>query len=218
MIAEHRSGTGPQESEVKPLGRAIVQLTPLAWVLAGPLYAVGAPVQADAIVVLAGGAGESGIAGQGHEERLARVLELYKKGYARRLLLSSGHSRAFREPELMRAIAISNGVAPESVFVIQDGGSTHRMIADADAWVRERKFSRILLVSSPFHMRRSLLVWRKIDPSLEVVPVPAFRSEFYGYSESDGRRHYPRGASIRQIGGIIREYAAIVYYRLSGRL
>ena len=58
--------------------------TPLAWWLAEPLRIVEAPQPADAIVVFAGGVGESGGAGGGVQERVARAVDLYRDGVAPR--------------------------------------------------------------------------------------------------------------------------------------
>jgi len=60
-----------------------------------------------------------------------------------------------------------------------------------------------LLVSSPYHMRRAVLVWRKMAGGIDVVPTPVPYSQFYAHG---------RGASLEQIRGIIHEYASIVAY------
>jgi uncharacterized SAM-binding protein YcdF (DUF218 family) len=61
----------------------------------------------------------------------------------------------------------------------------------------------VLLVSSPYHMRRALLVWRKVAPDVHVIPVPPPKSQFYDHV---------RGASLEQIRAILHEYFAIVGY------
>jgi len=61
----------------------------------------------------------------------------------------------------------------------------------------------VLLVSSPYHMRRALLVWRKVAPDVHVIPAPPPKSQFYDHA---------RGASLEQIRAILHEYLAIVGY------
>lgn len=195
-----------------------LRCTPLVWWLAGPLRLSAHPVAADAVIVLAGGAGESGVAGQGHEERLAQAIAFYRQGYVPRMLLCSGYVRAFREPDVMRDIAVGEGIPDEAILLSRKIGGTDKMIAEADLVVRRSGWKRVLLVSSPYHMRRAMLVWRKVDPKLEVVPTPAARSAFYGYREQLGKPPYSRTASFEQLEGILREYVTILYYRLSGRL
>jgi uncharacterized SAM-binding protein YcdF (DUF218 family) len=60
-----------------------------------------------------------------------------------------------------------------------------------------------LLVSSPYHMRRALMVWRKQAPDVTVVPTPVTQSAFYDHG---------RGATFEQVRGILQEYVAIFGY------
>jgi len=61
----------------------------------------------------------------------------------------------------------------------------------------------ILLVSSPYHMRRVSLVFAKQAPDIKVYYIPIENSRFYSHG---------RGASLTQIQAILHEYAAIVVY------
>src|SRR5262249_5453431 len=56
--------------------------TTLVWWIARPLRVAAPPRRADAIVVFAGGVGESGRAGGGAQERLKQAVDLYKDGDA----------------------------------------------------------------------------------------------------------------------------------------
>jgi uncharacterized SAM-binding protein YcdF (DUF218 family)/glycosyltransferase involved in cell wall biosynthesis len=177
--------------------------TNLVWWLAGPLYRDAPPAPADAIVVFAGGVGESGKAGGGAQERLARAVDLYKSGYAPSLILSSGYVYSFKETEVMRALAIDQGVSASAIVLEQRATNTYQNVTFVDEILRERRWTRILLVSSPYHMRRALMVWRKVAPEVDVVPTPATQSQFYEHS---------RGATLDQVRGIVQEYLAILGY------
>jgi hypothetical protein len=52
-----------------------------------------------------------------------------------------------------------------------------------------------------------MLTWRAAAPGVTVVPTPVNRSLFYSHT---------RGASLRQIDGILREYVAIALYWYRG--
>jgi uncharacterized SAM-binding protein YcdF (DUF218 family)/glycosyltransferase involved in cell wall biosynthesis len=177
--------------------------TNLAWWLAAPLYRDAAPAPADAIVVFAGGVGESGKAGGGAQERLARAVTLYKSGYAPNLILSSGYVYSFKEAEVMRALALDQGVPASAIVLEQRAANTYQNVTFVDEILRERHWTRVLLVSSPYHMRRAMMVWRKVAPGVAVVPTPATESQFYQHS---------RGATLDQVRGIIQEYLAILGY------
>ena len=184
--------------------------TPLVWWAATPLTLSSPPAPADAIVVFAGGVGESGQAGGGYQERVKQALDLYKGGYARYLVLSSGYVYSFREAEVMRALAVDNGVPPSVIVLEQRAASTYQNVTFVDEILRDHRWRSILLVSSPYHMRRATMVWRKIAPDVTVIPSPPPQSQFYDHPRA--------GATLSQIRGILQEYVAIFAYWRRGWL
>ncbi len=177
--------------------------TPLVWLAAEPLKVAAEPKKADAIVVFAGGVGESGQAGGGYQERVKQAVDLYQQGYAPRMIFSSGFVFAFQEAEVMKSLAVANGVPPSAIVLETMAANTHGNVVLSNQILRARGWRTILLVSSPYHMRRALLTWRRAAPDVEVTPAPVPRSLFYTHE---------RGASLDQIRGLVHEYAAIVAY------
>jgi uncharacterized SAM-binding protein YcdF (DUF218 family)/glycosyltransferase involved in cell wall biosynthesis len=177
--------------------------TNLVWWCAAPLTFSALPVAADAIVVFAGGVGESGRAGGGAQERIAQAVALFKGGYAPVLILSSGYVYSFQEAEVMRALAVDQGVPASAILLEQRAINTYQMVKFVEEILREHKWKRVLLVSSPYHMRRALLVWQKQAPDVSVLPTPVPRSQFYEHA---------RGATLEQVRGILQEYVAIFGY------
>jgi len=182
--------------------------TPFVWWVASPLRVERAPVAADAIVVFAGGVGESGQAGGGYQERVKRAIDLYRGGYAPAVVFSSGYVFAFQEAEVMRELAIDNGIPPSAISLEKRGRNTAEMVRDVAEILRARGWRRALVVSSPYHMRRAMLTWAREASGIEAVPTPVDNSQFYAHE---------RGASLDQMRGILHEYAAIVVYWLRGR-
>jgi uncharacterized SAM-binding protein YcdF (DUF218 family) len=162
-----------------------------------------APRQADVIVVFAGGVGESGKAGGGYQERVKRAVELYRQGKASRMIFSSGYVFAFREAEVMSELAVAQGVPASAIILETKAANTYKNVAFVKEILRREQWRSILLVSSPYHMRRALLTWRKVAPEITVVPSPVPKSQFYAHD---------LGASLEQIRGILHEYLAIVAY------
>ena len=183
--------------------------TPLIWWLAEPLRMSQTPVQADAVVVFAGGVGESGQAGGGYQERVKQALDLHHAGLAPSLLFSSGFVFAFREAEVMRELAIANGVSPSALILETKAVNTYENVIFSRDMARARGWRRVLLVSSPYHMRRAVLTWRKAAPDIIVIPAPSSRSQFYAHDI---------GATVDQIRGVVHEFAALAYYRWRGWL
>jgi len=185
----------------------VVFYTNLVWWAAAPLRVTAPLAPADAIVVFAGGVGESGKAGGGTQERVQRAIDVYKAGHARHLILSSGYVYSFPEAEVMRSAAVDQGVPPAAILLEQRSTDTYQNVAFVHDILREQGWSSVLLVSSPYHMRRALLVWHKAAPGIRVIPTPPLRSQFYDHV---------RGASLDQIEAVVHEYVAILVYWTRG--
>jgi uncharacterized SAM-binding protein YcdF (DUF218 family)/glycosyltransferase involved in cell wall biosynthesis len=185
----------------------LIFYTPLVWWIAEPLRLSSPPQAADAIVVFAGGVGESGEAGGGVPERVGKAVELYRAGYAPSIVFSSGYVFTLREAETMKAIAVSLGVPAEAIVLEEAASNTYENVRNSSRIAQERGWSRVLLVSSPYHMLRAMRTWHKVAPQVDVIATPPVESQFYIHE---------RGASLDQIRGIAHEYAALVAYWLRG--
>lgn len=195
----------------------LIFYTGFVWILAEPLKVRADLVKADAVVVFAGGVGESGKAGQGYEERVQYAVELYKQGYASNLIFSSGYIYAFKEPIVMKALAVSLGV-PENAIILEDKATnTYKNVKFTKDILEKKGWSKALLVSSPYNMRRVSLVALKIAPKIKFVYSPIPQSRFYahGIIGPHGEKLWKK-ISLDQIKGIIHEYLGIIYYWLKG--
>lgn len=137
--------------------------------------------KADVVVVLGGGlrpalAPRRGVeVGEGGD-RLLTGMRLLRQGKAPLLLTSGGrvsvtaNDPAPPEAETARALAIELGM-PAQKILLNPGSRTTAEEAEAiDALGRRRGWKRLLLVTSAFHMPRSLATFRR-HTQLDVVPV-----------------------------------------------
>ncbi|CAN4273335.1 Domain of unknown function DUF218 [Methylophilaceae bacterium] len=183
--------------------------TPLVWFAGDKLAVRHEPEVADAIVVFSGD-GESSYINQSYQRRALDAIRYFKSGYAPLIILSSGKDQTFSEVEIIRSLLISRGV-PERAIKILDKypRSTIENVLLVKNMLVERSVKSILLITSPYHSRRALWVWRKAMPDLaviapEVVDTPKVSPQW--------------GATRDQIMVIFYEYAAITYYWLKGWL
>jgi glycosyltransferase involved in cell wall biosynthesis/uncharacterized SAM-binding protein YcdF (DUF218 family) len=183
--------------------------TPFVWWIAAPLEISAPPRPADAIVVFAGGVGESGEAGGGYQERVKQAVDLYRAGYAPRVVFSSGYVFAFREGEVMKELAVANGIPGDAIVLELQAANTYQNVVFVRDILKREGRASALLVSAPYHMRRALAVWSRVAPDIAVTPVPVENSQFYAHEA---------GASLQQMRGILHEYAAIVAYWYRGWL
>lgn len=181
--------------------------TPLIWFIGSPLKLSDVPEKADAIVVLAGGVGESGRAGQGYEERVQYAVELYKKGYSPHLIFSSGFKYAIKEAEVMKALAVSLGVPEGSIILEENARNTYENIVLSNAILRKEHWKKAILISSPYHMLRTSLVCKKTAPDVRFIYTPPPHSIFYGNEGVVRMKH---------IVAIFHEYLGIAFYYFKG--
>lgn len=152
---------------------------------------------ADAIVVLGG---------DNNGERVAYGVELYKKGFAPKMLMSGGPLQwHLTSAEWMRKQAISLGVPPGAIFIQDRSLSTLEDVLLTVPIIRENGYKSVLLVTSPTHSRRALWVFKKQlkKNSVEVLSAPVVKSQF------KLNQWWSRHEDTQQV---MWEYVSLVYY------
>lgn len=185
----------------------ILFYSPLIWLVASPLRISEKPQKADAIVVFGGGVGESGSPGKSTIERTRFSVELYKKGWAKYIIYSSGYIYKYNDVDNMKLFAISMDVPEEDIILEREANSTYENVKYSNAILTKRGFNTIILVTSPYNMRRASLVFRNIAKNIHVIYVPVPDPQFY-------YRKIPVG--MEQLQAIMHEYLGIIYYFIKG--
>ena len=120
----------------------------------------------DAIVVLTGGS-----------LRLQAGIELLREGMGRKLFVS-GVSHQVALEDLLRA----SGNAPDGisccVVLGHEADNTLGNARETARWMRQEGFRSLRLVTSWYHMPRSLLEFDRAMPEIEIVTHPVFPEQF----------------------------------------
>jgi uncharacterized SAM-binding protein YcdF (DUF218 family) len=126
------------------------------------------PVSGDAVVVLTGG-----------ELRVREGLRLFAGGAGRRLLIS-GVNRATTRDDLRRLA----GVQPILFDCCVDVGylalDTNGNAVETQAWLKVWDFRRLVVVTSNYHMARSLAELGRALPNVELVPHAVVSRAYQG--------------------------------------
>jgi uncharacterized SAM-binding protein YcdF (DUF218 family) len=183
-----------------------------------PIAATDLP-EADAIVLLGGAIrGEvskdtlADMSGVG--DRLIFAVAAYKAGRAPVIVVTGGAQEGFvPESMLIRDILVTMGV-PRSAIVTE---SRNRVTFDNGRYTRETLSSMdvksVLLVTSAFHMRRSLLVFDMLD--IRVTPAPTDFQVLRGAPErgtSDLWDLLPNVKALQRTTWAMHEIAGYLYY------
>jgi uncharacterized SAM-binding protein YcdF (DUF218 family) len=191
-------------------GYGLLAHTPLVPWLGGQLVVRQAPSPVAQAIVVFSGDGEPGYVNAAYQRRAADALALYRRGFGRLVVLSSGKRFTMAETEVIRALLINAGVPP-GVILTTSGvpASTYENVVLAAGTLRRLRVRHVNLVTAPYHSRRAALVWARQAPDIDVtVATPADDSA----ADGTGR------VSLRRARVIAFEYLAIVYYRLLGWL
>ncbi|WP_082639739.1 MULTISPECIES: YdcF family protein [unclassified Aureimonas] len=116
--------------------------------------------RADGIVVLTGG-----------EQRLQQGIDLLRSGEGQRLLVS-GVNRGTSARALARTTGTDAGLFECCVDLDYEALNTIGNAEMATRWAREHGFRRLLLVTSDYHIPRSLLEMADVPDAPEIVPYP----------------------------------------------
>jgi uncharacterized SAM-binding protein YcdF (DUF218 family) len=127
------------------------------------MKAGGDPQQrADGIVVLTGG-----------NARIAAAAKLLRQGNAGRLLIS-GVNKSTRKKDLMRISDLPSQTFDCCVDVGYRALNTVGNANETKAWVQEKGFKRLIVVTSSYHMPRSLVELKRVLPETELIPHAVF--------------------------------------------
>ena len=135
---------------------------------------------ADGIVVLTGAS----------EARIQEALDLLRSGKGRRLLVSGVNPRVTRE-QLRRVTSAPTALYDCCVDLGFDATNTIGNAQEIAEWSRAKGFRSLIVVTSDYHMPRSLLEIHGAVPEVELIAWPVATPSL------DARRWWRTGAGAR---------------------
>lgn len=117
--------------------------------------------RADAIVVVSGG---------DNNKRIEKGVELYKDGWAPVLMFSGAAAEGSVSNALaMKRIAYSKGVPASDILIEELSKTTVENAKFSAEIIKEKKFNTIILVTSPYHQRRTFELFQKELPDVKII-------------------------------------------------
>ena len=137
---------------------------------------------ADAIVVL-GAAQYDGRPSPVLAARLDHALDLWKQGYASRIVVTGGKQEGdrFTEASASAAYLIDRGVPDSAILREVQGTSTWESLAATARILRNRGLKSVLVVSDPYHSLRARETARELG--LDAHSSPTLTSPVSGWGE-----------------------------------
>ena len=130
-------------------------------------------------------------------ERINHAIQLYRSGQVERLVFTGGVGlkSPTAEAVIARNYAVGRGVSAEHIIIEDQSRNTESNIANAAPLLLANDIESVILVSTPFHMRRALLIADTLD--LDAYSSPTRSTQWRG-----SRSYF-----------FMREVAAFLYYQ-----
>ncbi len=175
--------------------------------------------RSDAIVVLSGMVNPKSRRGGRLEfvssvDRILLGEELLRKNGATFALLSGGSGFLVQKGESeardLSAWLVARGISPRRIVVEADSRNTWENAFESAKIIRARGWKRIVLVTSAFHMPRSVYCFRRAG--IEVIPAPV---DYYTFTEFPGPEALVPSSDGLAVSTIaVKEYVGLVAYFL----
>ena len=183
--------------------------SPLFWFLGDKLVVRDIPKKSDAIVIFSGN-GEASYMNPSYQKRALDGIKYYKKGFAKKIFITSGITQQFREVELIKSILITNGIPRDALIIIEEyPKNTFENVIITYKYLNKNNIKDIIFITSPYHSLRSNLIWNSNFENIKIykkkiIDTPSEKIKWT--------------STYNQKKVIIYEYMAIVYNWYRGYL
>ena len=151
-------------------------------------------------------------------DRVTHTVQLYKLGLIEKILISGGSGRLVdigeKESLEFRDAMLLMGVSPADILTESETRNTHESAVKVKEMIRALgyKSKDCLLITSAFHMRRSLACYQKAG-----LAVDHFTTDFYSSPSFRWEGLFiPNVEALDTWTKVIREWVGFVAYKLAG--
>jgi uncharacterized SAM-binding protein YcdF (DUF218 family) len=152
-------------------------------------------------------------------DRVVHTVQLYKLGIIEKILVSGGSGRLIdiqeREADRFKEVMVLMGVPDRVIMLENQTRTTHESAVAVAGIVGELGYTSdaCLLITSAFHMRRSLACYRKAGLRLD-----SFTTDFYAHHHT---YHFdafivPKLDALIIWHKLVREWVGLLAYRVAG--
>jgi uncharacterized SAM-binding protein YcdF (DUF218 family) len=151
-------------------------------------------------------------------DRLLQALQLYHAGKIKKILLSGGSGfvnyQEWKESGLLADVLLKSGVGKEDLILENNSKNTYENLLMSNEILKKGAYgSRFLLITSGFHMRRSLLCCKKVGIKADPYAVD-IRSNTAVVTLD--KIILPEADSLSTWDAMIHEWVGIIMYKFMG--
>ena len=188
----------------------ILSINPIVIKFFGDKLIINSGTGESNILVLFVGNGEPNYSNFGYQNLANFSYLITEQRNINKIIISSGKGDIFSEAEVVSALLQQKNIPDHLIYKINKiTNSTYENVLLTNNIIVNNKIDSILFVTSPLHSLRSLLIWSKINPNLNVIIV---NKEFNYFDENS---HFLTSI-YNSWYVILYEYSAISYYWYKG--
>ncbi|MBL7857054.1 MAG: YdcF family protein [Cyclobacteriaceae bacterium] len=152
-------------------------------------------------------------------DRVFHTFQLYKLGKIRKILVSGGNGRlthaSVQEADDLKEAFLLMGVASDDLIIENQSRNTYESAHNVKAMISESKDNDLLLITSAFHMRRSLACFRKAE-----IQTEAFSADVYSHPRefSIDVMLIPKVEALVLWQILFKEWIGMVAYKVAGHI
>lgn len=170
-------------------------------------------VNGDVIVVLGGGSYNTGVLTEDSFKRILTGFVLQRRLNVPIILSGGSAISVLPESEIMKNVLIELGVDKSKIYTDVNSRDTLGNAFFTKKICRERNFNKVILVTSAYHMPRSVLTFR--SAGIDVIPYP---TDFKMDKRYNLYSYFPKMNVLQDSTKAIREYIGLAGYYLHLKL
>ncbi|MFO0679159.1 MAG: YdcF family protein [Polyangiaceae bacterium] len=149
-------------------------------------------------------------------DRVTVVYDLLRENRAKRVLITGGavgpRNLGLTEASVMGDLYRKWGIDPSRILLEERSVNTREnAVFSAEILAKEPPTSKMLLVTSAFHMNRAAGCFRAVGLRPHLLPV-----DFRGPASGNHLSYLPRSFALADSSMVLREYLGRIVYRLRG--
>ncbi len=193
------------------LGLNIIVLSFIFTPITNYLYAIleveAKTKKADAIILLSSANYTENIFERNTYQRMIHASHLYNQGYAEKIIICGGVLKKGMPSiaEIMKSFLVEIGISKTDIITENNSQNTYENIKNAMTILKKQNVTNSLLVTSSYHMYRSLAICKKLGVNVYPAPVPCYEKSVFHTT-----------LRTRFVLEILREYCAIIYFKIRG--
>jgi uncharacterized SAM-binding protein YcdF (DUF218 family) len=150
---------------------------------------------------------------------VTHTIQLYKQGKVEKILISGGSGRIMGEAEpeanKFKKVMVMMGVADTDIIIENETRNTGESAQEVKKILDDNGYADndCVLITSSFHMRRSLACYRKVGVNLD-----SFSTDFYSYPRDYSLDSFiiPKIGAFESWHKLVKEWLGFVAYKIAG--